>query len=104
VGLRLAWEFASRGYEALGVDVDRKKVQAFNAGRSEIADIDDTLFSKVRKSGMLNAASNYRDDSSLDVIHICVPTPFTPHEGADISFTRTHLKITYGETQRVLIS
>jgi UDP-N-acetyl-D-glucosamine dehydrogenase len=86
VGLPLAVEFASKGFETLGIEVDAKKVKAINSGRNYIADVDDKVFAKVTKSGMLKAAANYNDIAKLDVIFICVPTPFTPNKEPDISF------------------
>ena len=86
VGLPLAVEFASRGFETLGIEVDAKKVAAINAGRNYIADVDDKVFARVTKSGLLKAAGDYGDVAKLDVIYICVPTPFTPNKEPDITF------------------
>jgi UDP-N-acetyl-D-glucosamine dehydrogenase len=86
VGLPLAVEFAAQGFETVGIEVDKKKVNAINSGRNYIADVDDKVFAKVTKSGMLKAAGNYSDVAKLDVIFICVPTPFTPNKEPDISY------------------
>jgi UDP-N-acetyl-D-glucosamine dehydrogenase len=86
VGLPLAVEFAAQGFETVGIEVDKKKVSAINSGRNYIADVDDKVFAKVTKSGMLKAAADYSDVPKLDVIFICVPTPFTPNKEPDISF------------------
>ena len=86
VGLPLAVEFASQGFETLGIEVDAKKVKAINSGRNYIADVDDKVFAKVTKAGMLKVAADYSDIPKLDVIYICVPTPFTPNKEPDISY------------------
>ncbi|MCX6143031.1 MAG: nucleotide sugar dehydrogenase [Ignavibacteriales bacterium] len=86
VGLPLAVEFAAQGFETVGIEVDKKKVNAINSGRNYIADVDDRVFAKVTKSGMLKAAADYDDVPKLDVIFICVPTPFTPNKEPDISY------------------
>ena len=86
VGLPLAVEFAAQGFETVGIEVDKKKVNAINSGRNYIADVDDKVFAKVTKSGMLKAAADYSDVPKLDVIFICVPTPFTPNKEPDISY------------------
>ena len=92
VGLPLAVEFASQGFETLGIEVDPKKVNAISSGRNYIADVDDKVFTKVTKSGMLKAAADYSDVSKLDVIFICVPTPFTPNKEPDISYIVSSVK------------
>lgn len=86
VGLPLAVEFASKGFETIGIDLDKAKVESINNGRKYIADVEDKKFQKVVKNGLLKAIDDYRCVSSLDVIFICVPTPFTPNKEPDISF------------------
>ena len=86
VGLPLAVEFAAKGFQTLGIEVDENKVKAVNAGKNYIDDVDNKVFAKVTKNGMLKAASNYEDVAKLDVIFICVPTPFTPNKEPDISY------------------
>ncbi|HTY38819.1 MAG TPA: nucleotide sugar dehydrogenase [Bacteroidota bacterium] len=86
VGLPLAVEYAAKGFETLGIEVDPKKVNAINAGKNYIDDVDSKVFAKVTKNGKLRAATNYDDVGSLDVIFICVPTPFTPNKEPDISY------------------
>ena len=86
VGLPLAVEFASKGFQTLGIEVDENKVKSVNAGKNYIDDVDNKTFAKVTKNGLLKAASNYDDVPKLDIIFICVPTPFTPNEEPDISY------------------
>ena len=38
------------------------------------------------KAGKLRAISSYKGVGKLDVIYICVPTPFTPNKEPDISY------------------
>ena len=86
VGLPLAVEFAAKGFETLGIEVDENKVKAINAGRNYIDDVDKKVFARVTKSGLLRAAANYNDVAKLDIIFICVPTPFTANKEPDISY------------------
>ncbi|MBI4429443.1 MAG: nucleotide sugar dehydrogenase, partial [Ignavibacteriales bacterium] len=86
VGLPLAVEFASKGFETIGIDVDRSKVDAINSGKNYIADVNDKTFTKAVKKGLLTARGDYECVNSLDVIYICVPTPFTPNKEPDISY------------------
>ncbi|MGB2867555.1 MAG: nucleotide sugar dehydrogenase [Bacteroidota bacterium] len=86
VGLPLAVEFASKGFETVGIDVDTRKVDAINGGKNYIADVDDKVFSSVVKKKLLKAMKDYSAVSTLDVIYICVPTPFTPSKEPDITY------------------
>ena len=86
VGLPLAVEFAALGFDTLGIEVDAKKVGAINNGRNYIDDVDTKVFARVTKNGKLKAAGDYKDVSKLDVIFICVPTPFTPNKEPDITY------------------
>jgi UDP-N-acetyl-D-glucosamine dehydrogenase len=86
VGLPLAVEFAKKGIDTLGIDLDRKKVDSIKRGKSYIADVDYFEFSKVVKTGVLKAENNYDSISTCDAIFICVPTPFTPNKEPDISY------------------
>ena len=74
VGLPLAVEFATSGFNVTGFDVDGSKVEEINAGRSYILDVKtDDVASNVR-AGRLR---HYRHVllAEMDVIDICVPTP-----------------------------
>jgi UDP-N-acetyl-D-glucosamine dehydrogenase len=86
VGLPLAVEFASQGFETHGIELDMKKVEAINAGRNYIADVDNKVFAKVTRNRTLTAKASYADVGDLDVIFICVPTPFTANKEPDISY------------------
>ena len=86
VGLPLAVEFASKGFETIGIDLDKSKVESVNSSKNYIQDVDDKAFSKAVKKGLLTARGDYECVNSLDVIYICVPTPFTPNKEPDISY------------------
>ena len=57
VGLPLAVAFAEAGYEVVGLDVDRTKVEALNAGRSYIEDVAERGAGAARRSGCGRAPS-----------------------------------------------
>ena len=86
VGLPLAVEYAAKGFETVGIEVDQKKVDAINAGKNYIDDVDNKVFAKVTKNRKLTAVSNYEGVCKLDVIFICVPTPFTANKEPDITY------------------
>jgi UDP-N-acetyl-D-glucosamine dehydrogenase len=85
VGLPLAVEFARKGFRTVGIDLDSRKVQSINADKNYIQDIKEEDFKEARKNGF-KAESNYTRVPELDVIYICVPTPFTANKEPDISF------------------
>ncbi len=86
VGLPLAVEYASKGFHTIGIETDQAKVDAVNAGKNYIADVDDKAFRKAVKGGLLKAMNDYGYVASLDVLFICVPTPFTANKEPDISY------------------
>ncbi len=88
VGLPLATAFARAGFRVTGVDVDPRKVESINAGRSYIADVpDDELVPHVR-AGRLKATTDYAVLREIDAAFICVPTPYDAQRAPDLSFIR----------------
>jgi len=86
VGLPLSVEIARAGFDCVGIDLDRKKVEAVNKGRSFIEDVPSRDIREMAASGKLRATSDYRACGRCDIINICVPTPFTPSKDPDVSF------------------
>jgi UDP-N-acetyl-D-glucosamine dehydrogenase len=86
VGLPLAVEYAAKGFQTVGIDVDQSKVDSINSGENYIGDVDSKLLAKLVKQGRLSARNEYKGISSLDVILIAVPTPFTRSKEPDISY------------------
>ncbi len=86
VGLPLAVEYAAAGFKTVGIDVDARKISMLNKGKNYIDDVDSELLAKVVKDGMFVAEDHYKSVKKLDVIFICVPTPFTETKDPDISY------------------
>jgi len=86
VGLPLAVEFAGKGFYTLGIDVDRKKIEQINSGQNYIEDVDSDKLKSLVQGGSLEATTMTGRIGELDVIYICVPTPFTPNKEPDISY------------------
>ncbi len=86
VGLPLAVEFARAGFEVVGIDVQRSKVDAFNSGQSYIKDVPDEIFRPLVKDGKLRATSDFSVIRDLDTIDICVPTPLRKTKDPDMSY------------------
>ncbi|MBR9979070.1 MAG: nucleotide sugar dehydrogenase [Bacteroidetes bacterium] len=86
VGLPLAVEYAATGFNTIGIDVDPKKVAMINKGKNYIDDVDDAMLKSAVKDGNLSAEDHYRSVKKMDVVFICVPTPFTETKDPDISY------------------
>ncbi len=86
VGLPLAVEFAHAGFEVVGIDVQRGKVDLFNRGESYVKDVKDYVFKPLVESGKLRATSDFSVIRDLDTIDICVPTPLRKTKDPDMSY------------------
>ncbi|HLY36737.1 MAG TPA: NAD(P)-binding domain-containing protein, partial [Candidatus Binatia bacterium] len=86
VGLPLALEFARAGFRTTGIDVDRTKVDAINAGRSYIVDVDDAEIREQVAAGRLVATTDFAAVRDLDTVNICVPTPLRKTKDPDMSY------------------
>jgi UDP-N-acetyl-D-glucosamine dehydrogenase len=86
VGLPLAVEIAESGLEVVGIDVQPKKVDAINAGRSYILDVPSERVSALVREKRLSATSDYGRVAELDTINVCVPTPLRKTREPDLSF------------------
>ncbi len=89
VGLPLAVEFASKGFRTVGIDLDPKKTELLAAGKNYIQDIADESVAAVVKNGKFTSQSDYSGSGDLDIIYICVPTPFTDFKEPDVSYIRS---------------
>jgi UDP-N-acetyl-D-glucosamine dehydrogenase len=86
VGLPLAIEFAKKGFKTIGIDLDPGKIKLLNAGKNYIQDIADEDVRHCVETGVFSAQSDYNDVGTLDIIYICVPTPFTENKDPDITY------------------
>jgi UDP-N-acetyl-D-glucosamine dehydrogenase len=86
VGLPLVVEMAKAGYNAMGFDVDARKVDAINAGESYIEDIATKDLKPLVQAGKISATTDFSKLSSVKAISICVPTPLRKTKDPDISY------------------
>jgi len=85
VGQPLALRYAELGFHVLGFDVDDKKVEELNAGRSSIEHIGNNAIEKAVGQGF-SATSDVRRMSEVDALIICVPTPLNKYREPDLSY------------------
>ena len=85
VGIPLGLEFANNGFNVLGFDKDKKRIDAINEGKQ--------VMKHIKQKDMANFVANdgsaTNDISKLnemDCLIICVPTPLDVHEQPDMSY------------------
>ncbi|MFH1227477.1 MAG: nucleotide sugar dehydrogenase [Planctomycetota bacterium] len=86
VGLPLARLFALRGFPVTGFDIDPKKVNALNAGKSYIKHITSESIRDIRLKHGFKATTDFKQLKQMDAIIICVPTPLTVMRDPDMSY------------------
>lgn len=91
IGLPLAIGFAEAGFQVIGIDLDRSKVDKINAGISYITEVPSEQLANVvlaaqeRKSQRLYATQDYDMIAEVDIVVVCVPTPLGISREPDIS-------------------
>jgi UDP-N-acetyl-D-glucosamine dehydrogenase len=93
VGLPLALEKAKAGYDVIGFDIQKKRVDMVNQGLNYIGDIIDKELKEVITNKKLVATSDYQEIANLDIITICVPTPLDEHYQPNISDVQNSSKV-----------
>ncbi len=85
VGLPLMLRFSEFGFRVLGIDIDRAKVEALNAGKSYIEHIKAESIAEARRKGF-EATADFARAKEADALIICVPTPLNAFREPDLSF------------------
>ena len=86
VGLPLSLQFARSCVSVLGIDVDPKKIDLVNNGRSYIKHIEHSAIAELVGSGKFSASTDFSLVKEVEAVIICVPTPLTKNREPDISF------------------
>jgi UDP-N-acetyl-D-glucosamine dehydrogenase len=86
VGLPLGLEFAAKGFNVLGFDLDGEKIEYLERGESYIKHIASERINKSVKEGKLSATSDFSKIREVDAIIICVPTPLNQYREPDMSY------------------
>ena len=86
VGLPLAVEFAKKGFDVTGFDVEASKTDEINAGRSYILDVKTEEVKAGVDAGRLRATTDMSRLKEMDAIDICVPTPLRKTKDPDLSY------------------
>lgn len=85
VGQPLALRYAKSGYKVVGFDIDEKKVDLLNSGRSEIEHIRDADVAEANLAGMI-CTTDFSRAADADALILCVPTPLNKYREPDLSY------------------
>ena len=91
VGLPLAMRFSSCGYKVVGFDIDEKKIELLNDGKSYIDHIESNKIQECVDKG-LTATSDFSNIVNCDALIMCVPTPLNIHREPDLTFIEDTLE------------
>ncbi len=86
VGLPLALQFARSGGRVLGLDIDQRKVDAINGGRSYIKHVGAETIAAARAGGQMEASADFSRVREVDAVILCVPTPLNTYREPDLSY------------------
>ncbi len=86
VGLPLAMEIASAGFNVIGLDLDRNKIATLQQGKSYILDVPENTIADTFRSGRFTPTTDFSALRDADTVSICVPTPLSKSRDPDISF------------------
>jgi len=85
VGLPLSLLFVGQGFPVTGFDIDQRKVETLEAGKSYIYRIPEEEIQEARAKRFV-PTSDFSLLKEMDAIIICVPTPLDEHHEPDLSF------------------
>jgi UDP-N-acetyl-D-glucosamine dehydrogenase len=86
VGLPLLVEFASKGFNGTGFEVDEAKASQINAGSSYIGDVPSSKLKAAVDAKRMRATTDFSHLAECDAIIICVPTPLRKTKEPDVSY------------------
>ena len=86
VGLPLAVAFAQAGFKVIGFDIQSKRADQVNQGKSYIGDISGKDLSALVVKNRLEATTDQSRLTETDAICICVPTPLNKTKDPDLSY------------------
>ncbi len=86
VGLPLLWSFLSKGFPIIGVDVDQRKIDCLQEGRSYIKHIGPNIMNGIAASDSCTVGTDFALLQDADVVIMCVPTPLDKYRQPDMSY------------------
>jgi UDP-N-acetyl-D-glucosamine dehydrogenase len=92
VGLPLISAFVKSGFQAIGYDIDDRKVNALKAGQSYIKHIKAETIQEWNALQQFEATADMRRLADADTILICVPTPLSESRDPDLTYVENTAK------------
>jgi UDP-N-acetyl-D-glucosamine dehydrogenase len=86
VGLPLTMEMTAAGFNVVGIDLDRNKINALKQAKSYILDVPEETLTATLKSRKFTPTDDFGVLADADTVSICVPTPLSKSRDPDISF------------------
>jgi UDP-N-acetyl-D-glucosamine dehydrogenase len=86
VGLPLIHAFTKAGFRCLGFDIDPKKIELLEQGRSYIEHIPSSMIQEWIDRKQFGATCDMSRLAEADAIIICVPTPLNESRDPDLSY------------------
>ena len=86
VGLPLVCAICDKGFQAVGFDIDVRKIEKLNRGESYIGNIHNDRISGFLKDKKFIPTNQFDMLSEMDAIIMCVPTPLDKNREPDMSY------------------
>ena len=86
VGLAPGGRIRAQRPDAVGIDLDARKVAAIERGESYIPDVPSADVAALVAAGRLRATTDFSVVADLDTVNICVPTPLRKTKDPDMSY------------------
>ncbi len=84
VGLPLAFAFRKKKFKVIGFDIDQKKINSLDEGKSFLSHISDKDISKMNLKNGFTSTTDFSRLTEVDAIIICVPTPLSKFKKPDL--------------------
>ncbi len=84
VGLPLAFAFRKKKFKVIGFDIDEKKINSLDEGKSFLSHISDKDISKMNLKNGFTSTTDFSRLTEVDAIIICVPTPLSKFKKPDL--------------------
>jgi UDP-N-acetyl-D-glucosamine dehydrogenase len=94
VGLPLLLEFIEKKFRVIGFDVDSKKPEALQDGKTYIKHIPAERIATAVKTGLFESTTDFSRLTEVDAILICVPTPLDQYRQPDLSYVLDSTRVT----------
>jgi UDP-N-acetyl-D-glucosamine dehydrogenase len=86
VGLPLVLCFIEKGFRAVGIDIDKSKIDALASGKSYIKHIRSERIQKAISSQLFIPTTDFSKANECDAILIAVPTPLNKHREPEMQY------------------